>query len=161
MFKRPYKSHLINYLKKKLISTKCIEFPSITRHQNQLISPKKQTQFSTVNIYNTKHIIGRESELNQIHNYFLEDNLLALIGKSGIGKTSVAIKYAQEYVSSYKYIWRINSKSTGTLLLDFALLANEIGLISINPEDIIMELSAKLKPPNDFMLFIFDDAVMF
>jgi ABC-type glutathione transport system ATPase component len=50
------------------------------------------------NIKNTTVIlIGRMEEINKIHRELQKRNFLGIIGIGGIGKTSVALKYADEF----------------------------------------------------------------
>ena len=155
-------SHIDQLIIEKNKITQCNSVTNIIESIQEIrISQQGQNNRFKSNVYSPNKIIGRESEVNQIHNAFRKHNLVALKGKAGIGKTSTAIKYAQEHISSFKLVWKINSESTGTILLDFALLAKEIGLSTCNPKDIVKELDSQLHGPDELVLLIFDGALCF
>lgn len=67
---------------------------------------------------------GRKDELEKIKKALFEDeNLLLLVnGEGGIGKTSLAAKYYQEYAHAYKYLaWILCEQSITEALLTLAL----------------------------------------
>lgn len=67
---------------------------------------------------------GRKEELEKIKKALFEDeNLLLLVnGEGGIGKTSLAAKYYQQYTHAYKYLaWVLCEQSIAEALLTLAL----------------------------------------
>jgi tetratricopeptide (TPR) repeat protein len=66
---------------------------------------------------------GRKDELEKIHTQLFEgENLLLLVnGEGGIGKTSLAAKYYQQYTSHYKHLaWVLCEQSITDALLQLA-----------------------------------------
>jgi tetratricopeptide (TPR) repeat protein len=49
-------------------------------------------------------VVGRETDIYTIHNAFEKDNIIALHGDGGIGKTITAEYYAEKYKEEYKTI---------------------------------------------------------
>ena len=52
----------------------------------------------------------------ELEGIFKSRKIVALVGEGGIGKFSVAQKYAQEMQFSCKIVWQINSASNSSLL---------------------------------------------
>ena len=66
---------------------------------------------------------GRKAELEKIHKQLFEgENLLLLVnGEGGIGKTSLAAKYYQQYTAHYKHLaWVLCEQSIADALLQLA-----------------------------------------
>jgi tetratricopeptide (TPR) repeat protein len=66
---------------------------------------------------------GRKDELTKIHTQLFEgENLLLLVnGEGGIGKTSLAAKYYQQYTTHYKHLaWVLCEQSIADALLQLA-----------------------------------------
>jgi hypothetical protein len=66
---------------------------------------------------------GRKDELTKIHTQLFEgENLLLLVnGEGGIGKTSLAAKYYQQYTAHYKHLaWVLCEQSIADALLQLA-----------------------------------------
>ncbi|MFN8347075.1 MAG: tetratricopeptide repeat protein [Spirosomataceae bacterium] len=70
---------------------------------------------------------GRESEVKKIHQLLFEgENLLLLVnGEGGIGKTSLAAKYYQQYTAHYKHLaWVVSEPNMTEALLRLAVPLN-------------------------------------
>ena len=52
----------------------------------------------------------------------------ALWGMGGVGKTQIAVEYAYLHRSEYRVIWWLRSEEPSTLLSDYALLAQKLGI---------------------------------
>ncbi|OMJ82940.1 hypothetical protein SteCoe_16274 [Stentor coeruleus] len=102
----------------------------------------------------TDLIIGREDAIQEIDKRLKIKNILAITGMGGIGKTSVALKYADDYRSDYQVIWIINGDN---IEADLIYLAVKLGIPKDNDtlENFKTELSSqKIKQS---MLLVFDN----
>ena len=80
---------------------------------------------------------GREKELNDLHEACKNNNTVAITGLGGIGKTSLALKYANEYKSHYKFVYFITASSKDNIVQGLIDLADKM---SIPPGDISIRL---------------------
>lgn len=67
--------------------------------------------------------LGREDDLQRIHDIFASGDFLLLVnGEGGVGKTSVASKYFHQYQDEYTHVaWVLSEKSIAGALLLLAL----------------------------------------
>ena len=103
-------------------------------------------------------MVGRDDEIKTIKGYFKEIKCLALTGKPGIGKTSVAVKFAQENLDSFKIVWQIDAESDCSLIAGLITLALKLGLKSKSPQYLLKDLSSKLNSSQESILIILDNA---
>jgi Cdc6-like AAA superfamily ATPase len=64
--------------------------------------------FSVVGVAEAPHFVGREQELENIHNSLAGDGrrrTVVLHGRGGMGKTQTAMAYASRYRESYSAIF--------------------------------------------------------
>ena len=111
------------------------------------------------NFDNSRRVVGRETEVAELEEIFKTHRLVALVGEGGIGKSSVAQKYAQEMQFSCKIVWQINSEGKISLLEGLTYLAEKLGVEIENNKDIINNLMAKLSGFRDSMLIVFDNCI--
>ena len=111
------------------------------------------------NFENSRRVVGRENEMVELEEMFKYSKVIALVGEGGIGKSSVAQKYAQEMQFSCKIVWQINSESNATLLEGLTRLAEILGVEIQNNKDVIKSLEVKLSAFKDSMLIVFDNCV--
>ena len=130
---------------------------NILRFMPLKIDEKYQQKECIHNLDNTRRIVGRKNEMRELENIFKSRNLVALVGEGGIGKSSVATKYAQEMQFSCKIVWQINSESKCTLLQGLTCLAEKLGVEMENNKDALKEMMAKLSTFKDPMLIVFDN----
>jgi nucleoside phosphorylase/tetratricopeptide (TPR) repeat protein len=64
----------------------------------------EETNLPSSNFTSNIEIIGRERDIETIHNAFEKANIIALHGEGGIGKTVTAELYAEKYRGDYKTI---------------------------------------------------------
>ncbi len=68
-------------------------------------------------------VFGREKEIAELANWVIDERcrLVAVLGMGGIGKTTLAVKFAQDYAANFEYIiWRSlhNAPALPDLLLE-------------------------------------------
>lgn len=84
----------------------------------------KNTRNLTPDPFIPEVFLGREDDLQRIHQHFFEsnENLLLLSGQGGIGKTSTAAKYWEKHKHQYSHVaWIFVSQSLLDSLLTLAL----------------------------------------
>ena len=121
-------------------------------------SEEKKTYRHTTNIHGIKYLVGREHEITQISEHFKGNNLLALVGQGGIGKTAIALKYGQDSINLYKIVHEINCENENLIISGLASLAKALGLKCENKE-LIDSLRAEFNTLEDYVLIILDNAV--
>ena len=130
---------------------------NILKLMPQRIDQKYQQKECIHNFDNSRRVVGRESEVAEIEELLKSHRLLALVGEGGMGKSSVAQKYAQEMQFSCKIVWQINSESNSTLLEGLNSLAEKLGVEIKDNKDVINNLKIKLSGSRDLMLVLFDN----
>lgn len=106
---------------------------------------------------------GREMELALLKSELLDKrsrgvNFLVLYGEGGIGKTELAIAFANEHLNDFSFIGWIDSSSEGASQLSYAKLSDGLEIREENPAKLRERVHKKLenwigKP----WLLIFDD----
>ena len=107
------------------------------------------------------YFIGRENVLETIESSFTRNNdVFAISGLGGIGKTQIAIEYAYRYSGQYNSIWLINAETPDTLFSDLLKFAEvKCGLDAVTAtSDIVIEVVRRWTGHNSKWLFIFDNA---
>jgi pimeloyl-ACP methyl ester carboxylesterase len=76
-----------------------------------------------------EHFIGRDEELDRIHQELKHDDTRKIVvvhGLGGIGKTQLALAYAQRHKDAYSAVFWVNSKDVDTLRQGYAAAAMRI-----------------------------------
>lgn len=107
---------------------------------------------------------GREHYLRQIRERLVSGNQTALTqaihGLGGIGKSQVALKYAEMYRDTYQYGFWLNAEKPSTLKIDYANIANHLflpGREKAKQDSIIQDVRRWLSQTSGWLL-IFDNA---
>ncbi|KAF8996509.1 hypothetical protein BDQ17DRAFT_915765 [Cyathus striatus] len=79
----------------------------------------------------TANFIGQEQYLEKLHNHFNsnennERKMFLLHGMGGIGKTQICLKFIDESISQFSYIFWIDSTSENTVVQSLKNIYNEI-----------------------------------
>jgi tetratricopeptide (TPR) repeat protein len=114
-----------------------------------------------------KNFVGRHKYLNFIHEYFINPNnqVLAIVGAAGVGKTQIAKKYTDLYKSEYDIIWWIDAgqdiprqyKELAGELNRIILPSQIINLYNDDNEFIVNSVKDRLRTINFSWLLIFDN----
>ncbi len=76
-----------------------------------------------------RHFTGRVRYLEQLRRYLIEDNIVAISGLGGVGKTQITLKYAYDsHPDTYRTVLWVNAADATTLQTDFASLAQALDL---------------------------------
>ena len=108
------------------------------------------------NIQENETVIGRESEIAVIAFTLNDINMLMLVGKGGIGKTSIAIEYSQRYKNLYSIMHQINCETDESMKNGMVELARALGLQNNIQELLFDGLRRKLNAYQYLMLIILD-----
>lgn len=86
-------------------------------------------QFSVPEVLRVDHFVGRSEELDAIHRELEHDGsrkTAVVHGLGGMGKTQLALAYAQQHKEEYSAIFWVNSKDVDTLKQGYAAAARRI-----------------------------------
>ncbi|USP73005.1 hypothetical protein yc1106_00279 [Curvularia clavata] len=86
-------------------------------------------QFSVPEVSRVDHFVGRSEELDTIHRELQHDRCrktAVMHGLGGMGKTQLALAYAQRYKDEYSAVFWVNSKDVDTLKQGYAAAARRI-----------------------------------
>ena len=110
--------------------------------------PARNAQFS-----------GRHDELARLRAMFAESAVVALYGIGGVGKTQLAIEYAQRAADNYEIVWWIAAEQPDLVELKLASVAVGLGLVSPGTDPSIAAHTAlgHLHRRSKWLL-VFDDA---
>jgi NB-ARC domain len=114
--------------------------------------------------------IGRDSELEQLRTWLTprpkRQNVVALCGLGGMGKTQLSIQFARKFVNTYSSIFWLNAKDENTLKASLAALAAQVVenyiSLSVNgaqeQERMAQQAQQWLsRPNNDRWLLVYDN----
>ncbi|OMJ81987.1 hypothetical protein SteCoe_17419 [Stentor coeruleus] len=115
---------------------------------------QKQDDFITNKEYLIDLIIGRENVVKEINKRFQKSNICEITGIKGVGKSSISLKYSEDYRLKYQIIWVIKWDN---IKLDLISFAAQLGIYK--DKDTLENLkklleSKKIRKP---ILLIFDD----
>ena len=153
-----YKSEIFKISEK--ISDIFSEFEELKSNLKN-ITIKKTPHALTKNPVILDFFIGRDEEITELRNKLTSgENLILLVnGNGGMGKTSLAAKYYNEYRDDYKHVaWVVSEKSIVNALLE---LSYELGIDlseELQPEkklDLLLSEMANLEKP---CLLVIDNA---
>lgn len=112
-----------------------------------------------------EYFIGRIKLLENLYQSFNDDNVIAIVGGPGFGKSQLAKKYAQVYKHHYDLVWWFDvNRGMEEQIIDLATEWNrhatekklQINIYS-SPDDLIQQLKDRLRVTNLHWLLIFDD----
>jgi hypothetical protein len=97
-------------------------------HSNEPIA-SFAVQFSVPEVSRVDHFVGRSEELDAIHKELEHDGsrkTAVVHGLGGMGKTQLALAYAQRHKDDYSAVFWVNSKDVDTLKQGYAAAARRI-----------------------------------
>ncbi len=114
-----------------------------------------------------EYFAGRIKLLENLYQSFNDDNVIAIVGGPGFGKSQLAKKYAQVYKHHYDLVWWFDvNRDMEEQIIDLATEWNrhatekklQINIYS-SPDDLIQQLKDRLRVTNLHWLLIFDDVI--
>lgn len=127
-----------------------VRFPGVLPKVSNLESHPRNPNFT-----------GRDDILDALHQQLSSGDPAALtqatIGLGGVGKTQLAIEYANRYSAEYDGIWWLHAENPTVLALEYAALAQPLGLGQLSQPDAITRVRAALGHKERFLL-VFDNA---
>jgi len=128
---------------------------------------------SVFDVLETTYFVGREQELNWIHERLKQNGsrrIVVLHGLGGMGKTQLALNYAKRHRGDYSAVFWLNSKDEETLKHGFVKAARRIvrdhpsasylktAAESQNLDDVVDAVQRWLdRPKNDGWLLVYDN----
>lgn len=86
-------------------------------------------QFSVPEVSHVERFVGRQEQLDAIHQELQHDGsrkTVVVHGLGGMGKTQLALEYAQQHRKEHSAVFWVNSKSEDTLKQGYAAAAGRI-----------------------------------
>jgi tetratricopeptide (TPR) repeat protein len=107
------------------------------------------------------HFLGREATLSRIGDTLKTHSAITLTGMAGVGKSTVAIAYADDHRSAYKATWWIRAEDEAGIAADLLSLAVRLGWVKREErEDTpVKEVLNRLLSQEDQFLLIYDNAI--
>jgi hypothetical protein len=114
--------------------------------------------------------VGRDSELEQLRTWLAprpgRQNVVALHGLGGMGKTQLSIHFANRFGSTYSSVFWLNAKDESTLRAGMATLATEVteerallNMVDSQEEERLVRQARQWlsRPGNDKWLVVYDN----
>jgi len=119
---------------------------------------------------NEEDFVGRANELEQLRTWLTprdRQNVVALVGLGGMGKTQLSIYFARKFADTYSSIFWLNAKDESTIKAGLAALAaqvvenNNIPLSVTDPQEEERRVQQARqwlsRPNNDKWLVVYDN----
>lgn len=118
---------------------------------------KDKKRFWNVPLLPNPHFVGRETELQQLHETLYLRQTVALSGPSGMGKTQTVAHYAYLHRHEYQAVWWVLADTEESLNLGFMAIAQELDLPEKSfqdPQKTIASVKSWLATHKDWLLIL-------
>jgi len=114
-----------------------------------------------------RQVRGREGDVAALHTNLTNNNAVAIVpgtvvkGAGGMGKSTLARYYAEQYAHAYRGVWWLGAQTTDTLVKDLGKLAGHLGIKAADhatAEALASAVVMALNADSDPWLLIFDNA---
>lgn len=108
----------------------------------------------------TTELYGRDSELNRLRDYMadnIQHGIIGLSGIAGVGKSTIALKFATKSIGSYDYIWWINSENDDIFQSYILDLADTLSIEGKSFQEKLSKLKVIINSPQTKFLLIIDN----
>jgi tetratricopeptide (TPR) repeat protein len=127
-------------------------------------TPTPPRTLSNIPLSIPRHFLGRDEDLAAI-DAALERNrgrvaVAALHGLRGVGKTTLAVAYAERHRSNYRAMWWIRAETESTMRADLVGLGVRLGWVAADEkeEPALAAVMERLRNEGDNILLVYDNA---
>lgn len=144
------------YLKEKNINIK--DFNVSINRQNNVNNAAKKIYY--IPIATSDEFYGRADKIQEINELFKTENIVVVKGMAGVGKTQLAIQYANIYKTMYDLVFFIGADTKENILNDYLNLAKHLEIYKeeMDITTIIRNTITYLSNKNNWII-IFDNAI--
>jgi tetratricopeptide (TPR) repeat protein len=135
------------------------------RRERGAPTDKPPPTLSNIPITVPQHFLGRDEALTAIHAALGRADgraaITALHGLRGVGKTTLAVAYAERHHGDYGATWWIRAQTDSSMRADLTALAVRLGWAAEDEkeEPALTALMERLRHEGDGILLIFDNAI--
>jgi tetratricopeptide (TPR) repeat protein len=125
---------------------------------------KKRTAISNIPIAVPLHFLGRDDEMVAIDVALKRNHgrvaITALHGLRGVGKTTLAVAYAERRAGDYRATWWIRAETESTMRADLVGLGVRLGWVAADEkeEPALAASMDRLRDSGDGILLVYDNA---
>jgi tetratricopeptide (TPR) repeat protein len=140
------------------------EFMTKREAPGTVFFPGAARAVSNIPIRVPEHFMGRDDALGDIHEalrrYEGRVAITALHGLRGVGKTTLAVAYAERHAGDYRATWWVRAQSHAGMRADLVGLGVRLGWVAPddNEEPALAIVMERLRHEGDGILLIYDNA---
>jgi tetratricopeptide (TPR) repeat protein len=133
------------------------------RNANEVSSPSKTLSNIPINV--PRHFLGRDSDLAAIDSVLKSSDgraaITALHGLRGVGKTILAVAYAERHAGDYRATWWIRAETESATRADLVGLGVQLGWVAPDAaeEPALAVVLEQLRRNGQGILLIYDNAI--
>lgn len=120
-------------------------------------SPSSRTRSSgiwNVPFGRNRFFTGREEILSSLSAQFQKEQVVALSGLGGIGKTQIALEYAYKQRENYEEVFWVHADTSDALTSGYMEIARQLNLLSQEPIDVVDRIKEWLKKHTHWFLIL-------
>ncbi|KAI8799219.1 P-loop containing nucleoside triphosphate hydrolase protein, partial [Cladochytrium replicatum] len=104
------------------------------------------------------HFIGREDILNKVHNHLVMHGAVILAAQGGMGKSSIALEYANQYKNTYDSIFWVPCNTVASAISAFQIYARSLFMTdnadTMPAENIVQLICGKFASLHRYLLIL-------